>query len=131
AAEPPVMAVPAPDPPEVAAEAAEPPEEAVPFPDPTELAAYAAEPPEATSFTTALVMIVVPIHECSSCPVPASCERPVPHVTVMEAVYEPSAHPVTAKEAACELLPGPEPAEEAISEPSSCPGPTSESNCEL
>ncbi|KAL0169072.1 hypothetical protein M9458_037294, partial [Cirrhinus mrigala] len=64
-AESPVMAVPAPDPPEVVAEAAEPPEAAVPFPDPMEVAAYAAEPPEATSFTSALVTVVAPIYELS------------------------------------------------------------------
>ncbi len=96
-AEPPEMAVPAPDPPEVAAEAAEPPEVvvsvldspevaaeaaeppevAVPVPDSTEVAAYAAKPPEATSFTSALVTVVVPINELTVCP-----------ATAMEAVCE-------------------------------------------
>ncbi|KAL0152606.1 hypothetical protein M9458_052329 [Cirrhinus mrigala] len=77
---------------EVAAEAAEPPAMAVPAPNPPEVVAEAAEPPKSTSFISVLVIVVAPIHEPSSCPVPA-----------IEAVIELSARPITTMEAVYEL----------------------------
>ncbi|KAL0168515.1 hypothetical protein M9458_036737, partial [Cirrhinus mrigala] len=86
------MAVPAPDSVALAAKAAEPPEAAVPFPDVT----------EATSFTAALVTVVVPTHKLTSCPeraVEAVCKISVSPVTAMEAIPEVPVCSVMAMEA--------------------------------